>query len=256
MTSYNRPQPRPAGKLGCLPGYVPNGLYDLTWYVAGALPKAPLSVKPPTPPANSDGTPWGMDGNDSYGDCGVAGNNHGEMCVDVDTKTSLLPLTSAQIVQYYLTYTGGQDNGVVLADFLAYVKKTGWFGRKLAAYAPVSITDYKTLQFAINAYGYAYTGIAVTDLMMNAFQEGQPWTAADFQNGSVEGGHCIPLVGYDSEYLYCVTWGGVQPIQYSAWHLMSSEAWACIWGEVPSTGLDGHGVNLAALQSDLANLRK
>lgn len=256
MTSYNRPQPRSAGKLGRLPGHVPNGLYDLTWYVAGALPKAPLSVAPPTPPANADGTAWGMDGNDQYGDCGVAGVNHGEMTVDLDTKTSLLPLTADQIVQYYLTYTGGQDNGVVLADFLAYVRSKGWFGRKLAAYAPVSVSDFATLQFAINAYGYAYTGIAVTDLMMQAFQAGEPWTAATFQDGSVEGGHCIPLVGYDSENLYAVTWGGVQAIQYSAWHLMSSEAWACIWGEVPAAGLDGHGVNLKSLTADLNSLRK
>ena len=256
MTSYNRPPERRAGKLGALPGHVPNGLYDLTWYVAGALPKAPLKVAPPVPPANADGTAWGMDGNDTYGDCGVAGVNHGEMTVDVDTKTSLLPLTADQIVQYYMTYTGGQDNGVVLADFLAYVRSKGWFGRKLAAYAPVSISDFATLQFAINAYGYAYTGIAVTDLMMQAFQAGEPWTAATFQDGSVEGGHCIPLVGYDSENLYAVTWGGIQAIQYSAWHLMSSEAWACIWGEVPAAGLDGHGVNLKSLTADLNSLRK
>src|SRR6202167_6271132 len=256
MTSYNRPEQRRAGKFGRLPGHVPNGLYDLTWYVAGALPKVPLTVAPPVPPVNLDGTAWGMFGNDTYGDCGVAGVQHGDMAVDVDLKDKLDPLTADQIVQYYLTYTDGEDSGVVLADFLAYVKQTGWFGHKLAAYAPVSISDFATLQFAINAYGYAYTGIEVTDLMMDAFQAGQPWTAETVQDGTVEGGHCIPLVGYDSQNVYAVTWGGIQAIEYSAWHLMSSEAWACIWGEVPSGGLDGHGVNLKALQADLANLRK
>jgi len=241
-------------KLGRLPGHVPNGLRDLTWYVAGALPVAPLSVTPPVPPEAVDGTAWGMDGNDRYGDCGVAGVNHGEMTVDLESHTTLNPVTDDEIVQYYLTYTGGEDSGVVLADFLAYVKKTGWFGRTLAAYAPVSISDMATLQFAVDAYGYAYTGIQVTNLMMEAFQDGEPWTAATFQEGEVEGGHCVPIVGYDSANLYIVTWGGVQAIQYSAWHLMSTEAWACIWGEVPASGLDGHGVNLAALQGDLGRL--
>jgi hypothetical protein len=255
-TSYNRPEPRRAGKFGRLPGHVPNGLYDLTWYVAGALPKAPLKVEPPAVPAAADGTAWGMDGNDTYGDCGVAGIHHGDMAVDVDTRTALSAVTDAQIVNYYLTYTDGQDTGVVLADFLAYVKSTGFFGHTLAAYAPVSVSDFATLQFAVNAYGYAYTGIEVTDLMMEAYQNGQPWTAADVSNGNVEGGHCIPLVGYDSQNLYAVTWGGIQAIQYSAWHLMASEAWACIWGEVPASGLDGHGVNLKALQADLGRLRK
>jgi hypothetical protein len=242
-------------KLGCLPGHVPNGLYDLTWYVAGALPAAPLEVKVPVVPANADGTPWGMDANDKLGCCGVAGTDHGEMAVDASADVPLMHLTSAQIASYYMTYTGGQDTGVVLSDFLAYVQKTGWFGRKLTAYAPVSITDYKTLQFSVNAYGYAYTGITVTDLMMNAAQAGnQPWTAAMVANGNVEGGHCVPIVGYDSTNLYVVTWGAIQPIQYSAWHLMAQEAWAVIWGEVPATGLDGHGVNLAALTQDLQRL--
>ena len=243
-------------KLGMNPGHVPNGLRDLTWYVAGALPVAPLEVEVPTPPASSDGTAWGMDGNDTYGDCGVAGVNHGDMAVDLNAGVPLDQVTNDQIVSYYLEYTGGEDEGVVLADFLAYVRAQGWFGRTLAGYAPVSISDMKTLQFAVNAYGYAYTGIAVTDLMMEASQAGQPWTAADFQNGSVEGGHCIPLVGYDSQNLYAVTWGAVQAIEYSAWHLISSEAWACIWGEVPASGLTGHGVNLAALQGDLNKLAR
>jgi hypothetical protein len=243
---------RQAGKFGRLPGYVPNGLRDLTWYVAGALPRPPLSVVPPVPSSSPDGTAWGMYGNDAYGDCGVAGVQHGDMAVDLAAKTALAKVTDDQVVQYYLKYTGGEDQGVVLADFLAYVKKAGWFGHKLAAYAPVAISDFATLRFAINAYGYSYAGIAVTDLMMQAFQEGQPWTAATFQDGNVEGGHCVPLVGYDSQNLYAVTWGGIQAIEYSAWHLMSSEAWACIWGEIPQSGL--HGVNLKALQADLGRL--
>ncbi len=238
-------------KLGRLPGHVPNGLRDFTWYVAGALPTAPLSVHPPVPDQAADGTLWGVDGNDQYGDCGVAGIHHGDMTVDLICRRGKLQVTAEQIVQYYLKYTGGQDTGVVLADFLAYVRKTGFFIRKLDAYAPVSINDLATLRFAVSAYGYAYTGIQVTDLMMQAFQNGQPWTATDFQNGQVEGGHCIPLVGYDSQNLYAVTWGRIQAIQYSAWHLMAEEAWACIWDEMNTIA----GFNKAALVADLGKLK-
>jgi hypothetical protein len=238
-------------KLGRLPGHIPNGLRDFTWYAAGSLPKAPVSVAAPVPPRNSDGTLWGMDGNDSYGDCGVAGINHGDMAVDLVCRRGLLEVTDAQLVQYYLTYTGGVDSGVVLADFLAYVAKKTFFNRELVAYAPVSVTDYATLQFTVNAYGFAYTGIQVTDKMMQASESGnEPWTAAMFSEGKVEGGHCIPLVGYDSDYLYAVTWGALQPIQYSAWHLMAEEAWACIWDEMNTI----HGFNLAALKADIAKL--
>jgi hypothetical protein len=243
-----------AYKLGRRPGHIPVGLRDLTWYVAGALPAAPLEVKPPVLAANADGTAWGMDGNDTYGDCGVAGTDHGEICVALGSGVPLLGLTASQVVQYYLAYTSGQDTGVVLADFLKHVKDTGWFGRILAGYAPVSVSDFRTLQFVINAYGYAYTGVQCTDTMQQAAEARQPWTAGVFQSGTVEGGHCIPLVGYDSQYLYAVTWGAVQAIEYSAWHLMAEEAWAVLWGEVPVSGLDAHGVNLASLQADLGSL--
>lgn len=244
-----------AYKYGRLPGHVPNGLRELSHYVAGSLPAPPTEVAVPVLPVSSDGTPWGMDGNDTYGDCGVAGLDHGELAVDHQSDVPLLGIIRPdRVVEYYLNYTGGVDSGVVLADFLAYVKKNGWYGRKVAAFAPVSVTDMATLQFVINAYGYAYTGIVVTDLMEQASAEGQPWTASDFSNGNVMGGHCVPLVGYDSDNLYCVTWGSVQAIQYSAWHLIADEAWATIWGEVPEGGLDGHGVNLAALNADLTKL--
>lgn len=255
MTGYNQPPPpeHPAGKYGRLPGHVPNGLRDLTWYVAGSLPVAPSEVEPPAPGKLGN---WAMLGNDQYGDCGVAGIAHGEMCVADDVKRAQLNLTDQEAVQYYLTYTGGQDNGVVLADFLAYVKKTTWFTRQLGAYAPVSVTDLATLRFVINAYGYAYTGIQVTDLMEQAFSNGAPWTSAMFTQGTVQGGHCVPLVGYDETHLYCVTWGRVQAILYPGWNAIAEEAWATIWDEVPAGGLDNHGVNLKALNSDLKLLTR
>ena len=236
-------------KLGRNPGHVPNGLRDLTWYVAGDLPAPPVR-RPVPPPGNGN---WGMDGNDVYGDCGVAGLHHGDMCVEYDTATPVVPITSDQITQYYLSYTGGQDNGVVLADFLGYVQKTGFFGHSVEAYAPVSISDMKTLQFATNAYGFCYTGIQVTDLMMNASNAGQPWTADTFANGTVEGGHCVPIIGYGTDNLYVATWGMMQAIEYSAWHLIAEEAWAVLMSEVTAKG--NHGINLAALKADISKLK-
>src|ERR1700722_9602299 len=150
-----------------------------------------------------------------------------------------------------LTYTGGQDDGVVLADFLKYVKKNDFFSRSLRAYAPVSVSDFATLQFTINAYASAYTGIVVTEAMEQAFGAGQPWTSAT-AGGQIMGGHCIPLVGYDSQFLYAVTWGQLQKIEYSAWHLIAQEAWTMIFGEVGSQGI--REINLEALEADITKL--
>jgi hypothetical protein len=242
-----------AFKFGRNPGYIPNGLRDLTYYAAGSLPQPPTSVTVPTVPADADGTPWGMDGNDSYGDCGVAGVNHAFMAAAASTgvlSAEVWP-SDEEVVSYYLTYTGGQDNGVVLADFLSYVKSTQFFGHFVQAYAPIAVHDVPTLQYAIYAYTSAYTGINVTAAMQAAFQAGKAWTLGDVLS-PVVGGHCVPLVGYDSDHLYCVTWGGVQAISYSAWHFISDEAWAVIPGEFKAG--DGRGVDLAALQADLSKI--
>ena len=234
-------------RFGRLPGVVPAGLRDLTYYAAGPLPQAPASVEVPSV------ADWNVLGNDTYGDCGVAGLEHGFMAAAADTGEHENFPDDQQCVDYYLTYTGGQDSGVILSDYLAYVRRNGYYGHQVAAYAPVTIHDVPTLQFAAWAYDFAYLGINVTQPMMDAFDAGQPWTSSNAQ-GEVLGGHCVPVVGYDSTWLYVVTWGKVQQLAYPAWHQIADEAWAVIVGEDVSAGSDGHGLNLAALQSDLGRL--
>lgn len=241
-------------KFGLNPGHIPVGLRDLTYYAAGDFPRPPVSVAVPTVQA-ADGTPWGMDGNDQYGDCGVAGVNHGFMAVDSILDYMFPSPSDQEIVDYYLTYTGGQDSGVVLADFLGYVKSKGFFGHVVEAYAPVAVHDIPTLMFAVDAFDFAYTGITVTDKMMTAFKAGKPWTLGDVSS-PVDGGHCVPIVGYDESGFQVVTWGRVQTVSYPCWHFISTEAWAVIPKEFADKNSDGRGINLAALQADLAKINR
>ncbi len=238
---------RTAGLLGRLPGKIPVGLRDLTYYVAGDLPKPPTSVV--VPPVND----WGMLGNDQYGDCGVAGLEHGfETDAAIVKETEAFP-SDQQAVSYYLNYTHGQDSGVVLSDYLAYVRSNGYYSKTVSAYAPVAVHDIPTLQTAVWMYGFTYTGIVVTGPMQQAFANHQPWTTALFDS-AILGGHCVPMVGYDDNYVYVITWGGVQAITYSCWHQISSEAWAVITGEFATAHGDGRGVSMTALQADLNRL--
>lgn len=242
-----------AYKYGCNPGYIPVGLKELPFYAAGSLPQPPAKVAVPAVPDAGDGTVWGMDGNNRYGNCGVAGIDHGFMAAasSVTTLTKETWPDDQDIISYYFSYTKGQDSGVVLADFLAYVKQNPFYTHTIQGYAPVGVHDVPTLQYAIDAYTFAYTGISVTSAMESSFQNKQPWTLDDLDS-PIAGGHCIPLVGYDSNYLYCITWGTVQPIAYSLWHYISSEAWAVIPGEFTNT--DGRGISLSALQADLSKI--
>lgn len=232
-------------KLGRLPGQIPVGLKDLSHYVGGSLPKPPAEVAVPTV------ADWGMLGNSDYGDCGVAGLQHGFMTDAAATgETETFP-TDEEAVSYYLKYTGGQDTGVVLSQYLAYVRKNGYYGHTVSAYAPVEVRDVPMLQSAISLYDFAYTGIVVTQPMMDAFHAGRPWRLADLES-PVLGGHCVPLAGYDETGLSLITWGSVQKVTYPAWYWMVQEAWVVLCGELDHG--DGRGVNYAALASDLDNL--
>ena len=233
-------------QLGRLPGRVPVGLRELDFYAAGPLPKAPATVAVPPVPD------WQMLGNDRYGDCGVAGLQHLLMADAAATHTAEAFPTEQQVIDYYLAYSGGQDGGVVLSDFLAHVRQRGYYGHTVGGYAPVNIHQLPTLQWAVWAYDAAYCGIAVTEQMQQDFQARQPWTLESLDS-PVLGGHCVPIVGYDSAYLYAVTWGKVQPIAYSAWHYLAEEAWAVITGELEHG--DGRGLSLAALKADLDRIR-
>lgn len=243
-------------KFGRLPALIPAGLRELPFYAAGNLPAPPAKVGVPSIPVQGDGTPWGVLGNDQYGDCGPAGLDHLFMADALITAEDAAGFPSRDdVVQYYLTYTGGKDSGVVLSDYLKYVRANQFFGHTVAAYAPVSVSDVRTLHFAVNAYGGAYAGITVTDAMMEAFDAGRPWTLLDLFS-PVAGGHCVPVVGYDSSHLYAVTWGKVQAISYAAWHYIADEAWAVITGEFVAKNSDGRGISLDALNADLSKVAK
>lgn len=237
--------PRVAGKLGARPAVFPAGLRTLDAYAPGGLPAPPVSVEVPDFPS------WDVLGNDEFGNCGVAGIEHLFEMDSVSAGGSESFPTAEQCVSYYLHYTGGQDTGVVLSQFLAYVRQHGYYGHKVSAFAPVQVHDVNTLKTAVFLYDSAYTGITVSQGMMDAFQAGKPWDSKAVAGPPV-GGHCVPVAGYSDEGLTVITWGSPQLITWPAWHSISTEAWAVICGELADG--DGHGINLAALQADLSKL--
>jgi hypothetical protein len=194
-----------------------------------------------------------MLGNNTFGDCGVAGLQHCFMADAAVTGLKEADASDEQAIDYYLAYTGGQDTGVVLSQYLAHVRANGYYGHTVKAYAPVAVHDVPTLQTAVSLYDCVYTGIVVTQAMQEAFANHRTWTTSMLQS-PVAGGHCVPIVAYDDHELQVVTWGGVQPVTYSMWHAISSEAWCVITGEFVTAHGDGRGVDLDALTADLDRL--
>lgn len=234
---------------GKLPALIPALLGDIREYFLGRqLPVAPPSVAVPAVSA------WGMLGNDTYGDCGPAGLIHGAMADASMTKEAVPDVPTDEVVAAYLAYTGGQDSGVALSQFLAYVRQGGFCGQHIEAYAPSDVHDVHSLRSIVDLFGFAYTGIVVYEGMEAACQgdssEWQPWTTA-MASGAVAGGHCVPIVGYDDSWLYLVTWGQVQRLSWPAWHEIADECWAPVTGELLSAGGDDRGFGYSELTADL-----
>ena len=249
------------GKLGKLAPHRPEGLHMLAFYQSNPLPAAPASVNVPSV---SD---WRMLANDKYGDCTFAGIVHARMATAAVLGLTENVPTDEEVVTAYLQYTQGQDSGAVEADLLKYWQNNELFGSKLAAYAPSDHADFDELKSIIASYGLAYIGLQLPVTFQNQFVSGQPWaltgTPADQQ---IEGGHCVVLVGYDTDYAYCillvgydvdyvygVTWGKVQAIAWSWLRSYMEESWAIITPEVVTRGQYGQ-MRLAELLSDLGQL--
>src|SRR4051812_26329566 len=81
-------------------------LFKLGDYLAGPLPTVPAKYSRDLL-ANQR---WGYLGNDRWGDCYFAGQGHYEMLMNKVEKRPF-ELTDKQVVDAYLKYTGGADNG-------------------------------------------------------------------------------------------------------------------------------------------------
>lgn len=237
---------RTIGKLGKLAPVIPSGLNMLASYLTSPLPDAPETVAVPNV-AN-----WDMLGNDKYGDCTFAGMVHAFMATASEESEAESFPDTGQTVTAYLIYTNGQDAGAVESDLLQAWKSKSILNRQLLGYAPVPVSNLDEIKQVIHTFGVCYIGIKVPAACETQFQQHQPWsitnTPADDQ---ILGGHCIILVGYDSQYFYAVTWGTVQQVEYNWLTQYMDEAWAIITPEV-SQGYNG--LNLAQLQQDIEAL--
>lgn len=232
-------------RLGRRGAVRPVGLADLPAYSGEGLPPAPPTCAAPK------GVAWGLLGNDTFGDCTIAGVVHLRMAVAAEhLETETFP-TSAEVVTEYFKLSHGQDSGLVEANVLHTWHTAGLFGDRIAGYAPLDHRNPDELCSAVHTFGGAYLGVALPAPAQTQFADGQPWdltgTPAD---RNIVGGHCIVACGYDPHYLYVVTWGKVQPVTWAWVGAYLEEAWGVITEELAEAA----GVDLDALQADLSRL--
>ena len=245
-------------------------------YALGRLPEDPskprltlaphLTAAAPPPAADwySNVQAWGMLANDAWGDCVFAGNGH-----IIEQQTALgegdeTIVTDTETLAEYSKVTGfnpdagppGEnptDQGALIQDGLADLRKNGLAGQKIAAFARVAQGNQAEVKTALAELGALSLGVNLPRSAMDQFDAGQPWTVSG--DGTILGGHCITAFGYDAEYVYIVSWGKVVPATWAWLARYCDEAWAVVSAQwAGKGGRDPEGVDLYGLGAEFAAL--
>lgn len=225
-------------------------------------------LRPAAPPPSTDWyshvRAWGVLGNQDWGDCVFAGNGH-----IIEQQTALgegteTPVTDTEALAEYSRVTGFDpaagppganptDQGALIQDGLADLRKNGLAGQKIAAFARVRQDDRAEMTTALYEFGAVSLGVNLPQSAMDQFDAGQPWTVVP-DDGGILGGHCILAVGYDPRYAYCVSWGRVVPVTWDWLAAYCDEAWAVVSAMWAGRGKDPEGLDLHGLGQEFAAL--
>jgi hypothetical protein len=257
MTVTDRTRTTTGLKLGKGDAVRPVGLLDLKAYTPTGFPAAPPTFGDL---ASLQAVAWGMDGNDTLGDCTIAGADHLIANGNALEGTNDPRPTLADLEAQYKVLSPN-DTGCVEANVLQVWRTSGLFSgiaNKIGLYAPVNHRDQDEICQVVAFTGGIYLGINCPDSAQQQFsqqsQSGQlvPWTVVP--GAQIEGGHCIVGVGYTAEGLYCVTWGAVVLVTWAFMTQYCDEGWALLSEELAEKGSDQFGLNVTQLQSDLNGL--
>ena len=205
---------------------------------------------------------WQMLGNDLAGDCVWAGGAHEHIlgCAEAGTTTEFNTddvLAAYSAVTGYVKGDESTDNGTDVREALKYRQATGIKDaagkyHQIGAYVKLQPGNFDHVKQAISMFGYIGIGIEFPESAMDQFNAGKPWTIV--RGAQIDGGHYVPVIGYDGEYLECVTWGKRQRMRKSFFVKYNDESWAMIPTDALASGKTIDGFDSAALQDALKSL--
>lgn len=245
-------------KLGKLPFIPKEKDFKYNNYRGTTLPPIPATFG-----HQSLVTDWGMLGNDTLGDCVIAGACHAAMLWTAEDSKEASFTESNAISDYsgacgYNPNDPNSDNGCYIRSVLDYQRLTGMIDangkrHKIGAFLALDITNLLEVLEAIYLFSVVKIGIQFPASAMDQFNNGQPWTVVP--GSPIEGGHDVEIVGVDPDWLYVITWGKVQQMSVEFFKTYCDEAWCPLSTEMLNgNGLSPEGFNLAQLQADLAAL--
>ena len=243
-------------KLGkAAPRHDPRTL-KLAAYLPAVLPQIPASANfySRAQPAGN----WGMMLNDQFGCCTCSAAGHMIEAWTGDAGVLVVPPDDTILAAYegacgYNPADPSTDRGGVEIDVLNYWRKVGVAGHKIGAYAAVNIRNQDHVRAGAYLFGGLYAGVQLP----NSVRGASVWTVVgDGMTGASAagswGGHAVPVVGFDAEGVWVVTWGALTRVTWQFWAVYFDEAYAIISSDfLNAAGETSGGFNLTQLQSDL-----
>lgn len=204
---------------------------------------------------------WPMMQNDKYPLCACAAAGHMIQQWTADTGEMVVP-SDEQVLAAYRYFVGDNlEAGAHMLDVLKHWRRHGIGEHKVAGFAQLDPSNLEQVRQAVWIFGNCYVGLALPDHIAHAPDPRKvPWTVSKQANRefapNLHNGHCVPIVGYDQERLYIVTWGALISMSFDFCATYMDEAYAVLspdWisrksREAPS------GFDLAALESDLRRI--
>lgn len=261
-----------AHRLGKAPATYDKRDLQFAHYRTGALPSRPKTfgheffVAPKA---------WGMLGNgpddtvapgfQGAGDCVLAGAAHETMVWTAEAANGkFAKFTGRNAIADYSEITGYEigndatDNGTDVRVALKYRQKTGVVDasgkrHKIGPYLALEPGNLDHVREALYLFGVVGIGITFPTSAFDQLDAGKPWSVV--HGAKTDGGHYIPLVAQRS-HIECVTWGQIQAMTVGFYAKYCDEAWAILSPEMLANGKSLEGFDLAALQADLAALKK
>ncbi len=187
-----------------------------------------------------------MDGNDTLGDCTIAGLAHA-ITVFHGLVGKKKIMSQSAVVKLYRKLTGGEDTGLNELDVLNYWRKHSVSSDEILAFASIDPKDHTHVQQAIQLFGGVYLGFQVQKSCLPDFDARKPWTPGPLTHD----GHAVYAVEYNNKGITVLTWGNTQLATWAWWDECVDEAYAVLPPEAKNATF-APGFSLEQLTSDLS----
>lgn len=226
----------------------------LSSYLAPTLPDPPPALDYSLTVSN-----WGTFLNDVDADCTIA------------TAATLIQFWTATVeksdgivisdddIRAAYTHFAGNDSQKTLKvpDVLEYWYKTGIGGHKIDAYGDLEPQNHMQVMDCVSLLGGCYLGLGLPQFIVDNKQS----TIWEIPAGGAVGnaapnsknGHAVAVFGYDSRYLYFVTWGSRRQMSWQFFNTYMDEAHGIVSSDFlnPQTLSTVSGLNIVSMKEDL-----